>query len=213
MSRQAGPIKSRSQLPAARQRILNTAYVLFARLGVKAVGVDTIVARSGVAKMTLYRHFPSKEHLALAFLEMRDQRWTVDWLKAGVERGPSDPAERLLLIFDLFDEWFQAPDFEGCSFIKVLLESAAGSAVHEAAGHFLIRVRAFVTDLATEACIEGPADFGAAWHMLMEGSIVSACSGNRAAALEAKRAATLLLSAWPRKPGAKKTRTTKGPSA
>jgi hypothetical protein len=140
----------------------------------------------------------------LAFLDLRDERWTVNWLKAGVEQKSSDPAERLLVIFDLCHEWFQRPDFEGCSFMKVVLESPVGSSLHKAAADHLVSIRAFVTELATEAGLEDAAVFGTAWQMLMEGSIVSAYAGNRNAALEAKRAAAVMLNAWSRKPHPRK---------
>ena len=69
----------------ARSRILESAYELFSERGVRAVGIDAIIARSGVARMTLYRHFSSKEDLVLAFLERREERWTRLWLQAEVE--------------------------------------------------------------------------------------------------------------------------------
>ena len=106
----------------ARDRILDTAYDLFSRHGIRAVGVDRIVAESGVAKMSLYRHFPSKDDLVLPFLQEREQRWTKDWLQAEAERRGATAAERMLAIFDVFGEWFVIEDFEGCSFINVLLE-------------------------------------------------------------------------------------------
>ena len=68
----------------ARDRIVDTAYDLFSRHGIRAVGVDRIVAESGVAKMSLYRHFPSKDDLVLAFLQERERRWTNEWLRAEV---------------------------------------------------------------------------------------------------------------------------------
>jgi len=110
------------RLASARERIDRTAYELFSRYGVRAVGVDTISARSGVAKMTLYRHYPSKKDLALAFLRRREELWTRSWLQQEVERLAHTPAARLLAVFDVFDKWFRRSDFEGCSFIKVLLE-------------------------------------------------------------------------------------------
>ena len=106
----------------SRERIDETAYTLFSQRGVRAVGVDEIVARSGVAKMTLYRHYPSKNHLVLAFLRRREELWTRGWLQHEVERRGGPPGERLLAIFEVFDKWFRRPDFEGCSFINVLLE-------------------------------------------------------------------------------------------
>jgi AcrR family transcriptional regulator len=181
---------------AARQKILNAAYELFARNGIQAVGVDAVVAHSGVAKMTLYRHFSSKEDLAMAFLNLRNERWAEEWLKAEVERRSTDPAERLLLIFDLYHEWFQRPDFEGCSFIRIMLETEPGSTLHQAAAQHLHRLSDYVTALANAAAITDAVGFGKTWQMLMEGSIVAACAGNRNAALDAKRAAVLLLKAW-----------------
>ncbi len=88
--------KAFSRPASARERIDQTAYELFSRHGIRAVGVDTISARSGVAKMTLYRHYPSKDDLALAFLRRREELWTRSWLQQEVERRTRAPAERLL---------------------------------------------------------------------------------------------------------------------
>src|SRR5262245_62153820 len=98
-----------SAAPDARERILDAAYDLFSRQGIRAVGIDAVIERSDVARMTLYRHFASKDALALAFLERREERWTQGWLQHEVEARATDPAERLLAIFDVFDEWFQRP--------------------------------------------------------------------------------------------------------
>lgn len=99
----------------ARERLLEVAYELFATRGVRAVGIDELISRAGVAKATFYRHFPSKNDLVLAFLERREQRWTKDWIEAEARRRGSTPEESLLAIFDLFNEWFHRDDFEGCS--------------------------------------------------------------------------------------------------
>src|SRR5713226_1299052 len=145
-ARRSGKLPSRPA--SARARIDRTAYELFSRYGVRAVGVDTISARSGVAKMTLYRHYPSKEELALAFLRRREELWTRSWLQQEVERRGRAPAERLLAVFDVFDKWFRRSDFEGCSFAKVLLEhDAPGHPVRNAAAAHLETIRAFVKQL------------------------------------------------------------------
>ena len=107
---------------SARERILEAADELFSRQGVRAVGIDAIIERSGVARMTLYRHFPSKDALVLAFLERRENLWTKDWLSARWSGAPTIRGARLLAIFDTFDAWFRSEDFEGCWFINVLLE-------------------------------------------------------------------------------------------
>src|SRR4051794_31377928 len=103
-----------------RERVLDHSYELFARRGIRDVGVDEVIQAAGVAKATLYRHFPSKNALVLAFLERREEIWTRGFVEAGAERRGATPEERLLAIFDVFDEWFRREDFEACSFINVL---------------------------------------------------------------------------------------------
>src|SRR5438552_243706 len=76
----------------ARERVLTAAYDLFSRQGVRAVGIDTIIARADVAKMTFYHHFRSKDDLVLAFLERREQLWPHHWLKAEVTPRATTPA-------------------------------------------------------------------------------------------------------------------------
>jgi len=178
----------------ARERILDTAYELFSRNGIRAVGVDRVIAESGVAKMTLYRNFASKDELVLEFLRRREERWTKKWLQEEVERRAEDPAERLLAIFDVFDAWFRQDDFEGCSFIKVLLEMAdPASRVRQASVVHLASIRAFLQGLAADAGVADPEDFACRWHILMKGSIVAAGEGDREAARRAQEVGKLLL--------------------
>lgn len=183
-----------------RQKILEAAYVLFTAQGVNLVGVDTISARSGVAKMTLYHHFRAKENLVLAYLDLRAKRWTVGWLKAGVKTRGATPHARLLAIFDLFHEWFEADGFEGCPFLRIICESEVGSPVHKATAQKLGQIESFVGQLARGAKAPDPSGLASAWMMLMEGAIMSARAGHKDAALKAKDAAAVLLDAWVRKP-------------
>jgi AcrR family transcriptional regulator len=183
-----------SARPTARERILDTAYELFSRHGTRAVGVDRIIAECGIAKMTLYRNFPSKDDLILAFLEERDARWTRAWLQAEAQRGGDTPARRLLAIFDTFEAWFSREDFEGCSFINVMLEVAEpGHPVRDAALHHLAEIRVFLVGLAEEAGVADPDAFARQWHILMKGSIVAAGEGDVEAAQRAKRMGRLLI--------------------
>jgi AcrR family transcriptional regulator len=182
--------------PGARERVLGAAYDLFSRQGIRAVGIDTIIARAGVAKMSFYRHFPSKDDLVLAFLQKREQLWTHEWLEAEVNRRAATPRERLLAIFDVFDEWFQQEDFEGCSFINVLLEIAEPShPTRQATTSHLANIRVFLRDLADGAGIPRSDDFARKWHILMKGSIVAAGEGDRLAARRAQDVGRLLLAA------------------
>jgi AcrR family transcriptional regulator len=177
-----------------RERLVGAAYELFAHNGVQAVGVDAIIERSGVARQTLYRHFGSKQELVLAFLERREEMWTYGWLAAEVTRREHDPRRRLLAIFDVFDEWFRAPDFEGCSFINVMLEYPdAEHPLHQAAAGYLARIRSFLEALATDAGVAEPASFAREWHILMKGSIVAAGEGDVDAARRAQHIGQVLL--------------------
>jgi AcrR family transcriptional regulator len=171
---------------------------LFSRQGVQAVGVDAIIERSGVARQTLYRHFGSKQELVLAFLERREEVWTYGWLAAEVRRRERDPRRRLLAVFDVFDDWFRDPEFEGCSFINVMLEHPSPDhPLHQAAAGYLSRIRSFLTELAADAGIADPSGFAGQWHILMKGSIVAAGEGDRDAARRAQQIGRALLAATP----------------
>ncbi|TMH68125.1 MAG: TetR family transcriptional regulator [Betaproteobacteria bacterium] len=187
-------VHPRHLLPSARERIDHIAYELFSRHGVRSVGVDVVVARSGVAKKTLYSHYPSKEKLALAFLQRREELWTRTWLQEGVKRRARRPADRLLAIFDVFDSWFRRSDFEGCAFIKVLLEhdDPAHPIRRSTEGH-IRTVRDFVRELAEEARLPDPEGFARQWQIVMIGSIIAAYAGDRDAARRAKKLGILLL--------------------
>ena len=188
------PTGRSSRSATARERIDQTAYELFSRRGVRGVGIDELVARSGVAKMTLYRHYPSKDQLALAFLRRREELWTRAWLQAEVERRASDPKQRLLAIFEVFDKWFRRSDFEGCTFINVLLETdRKDHPVRVATVEHLATIRAFLRGLAEQAGVRDPDDFSRQWHILMKGSIVAAGEGDKKAALRARDIGRLLL--------------------
>jgi AcrR family transcriptional regulator len=178
----------------ARQRILDNAYELFSRRGIRAVGVEEVISRAAVAKATLYRHFPSKDDLVLAFLEERERRWTRQFVEAGARERGASAEERLLAIFDVFDDWFQQEDYEGCSFINVLLElNGDDGAVRIASVDHLASIREILRTLAEEGGFRDPDAFAHSWHILMKGSIVAAGEGDRDAALRAKAMGRLLI--------------------
>jgi AcrR family transcriptional regulator len=163
----------------ARERIVETAYELFSRHGIRAVGVDRVVAEAGVAKMTLYHHFPSKEALVLAFLELRGQRWTRDWLAVEVERRATTAADRLVVLFDALDGWFHDPDFESCSFIRTVLETPdQPDSAHRAAVRELDAVRQMIEHDAAEFGAALGVDLSYQLQILMMGAIVSATRGD-----------------------------------
>jgi AcrR family transcriptional regulator len=183
-------------MPEGRDRILDTAYELFSRHGIRAVGVDRIISEAGTAKMTLYRNFTSKDELIVAFLAAREERWTRGWLQAEVAKRAESPRGRLLAIFDVFGEWFERDDFEGCSFINVMLELTDRSEPGRVASvHHLSVIREFLAGLAADAGVEDPEAFAHQWHILMKGSIVAAAEGDARAAARAQELGALLLDA------------------
>lgn len=177
----------------ARERILETAYELFSRRGIRDVGIDEVIERAGVAKASLYRHFPSKDELVIAFLERREERWTVAWVEAEARRRGRKPEEQLLAIFELFDEWFHRDDFEACSFINVLLEMGPAHPAGQASVRHLASIRTIVARLAEEGALRDPESFARSWHILMKGAIVSAAEGDAEAAQRARSMARLLI--------------------
>lgn len=182
-----------SRLASTRERIDRAAYELFSRHGIRGVGIDTVIARSGVAKMTLYKHYPSKDKLALAYLRRREELWTWGWLQGEVEQRARTPGEQLLAVFDVFDKWFRRPDFEGCPIIRVMLEHDPGHPVRNAAAGHIATVRTFLRQLAKDAGVSDAEAFAHQWQILMKGSIVSACEGDRDAARRAKELGLLLM--------------------
>ena len=160
------------------------------------MGVEEIIATAGVAKMTFYRHFPSKQDLILAFLERREAQWTRAWLEQEVRARASEGRGRLLAIFDVFDEWFDMPDFEGCSFINVLLEhSELRDPVRTASVMHLANIRGLLCEFAEDANFRDPEDLSRKWHILMKGSIVAAGEGDLRAARRAQDIGRALLAA------------------
>ena len=151
--------KPDARKPDARERILDAAYELYSRRAIRDVGVDEVIERAGVAKATLYRHFPSKDDLVIAFLERREERWTLAWVEAEARRRGTTPEDQLLAIFELFDEWFHRDDFEACSFVNVLLEMGPAHPVGRASVRHLETIRSVVRSLAEEAALRDPESF------------------------------------------------------
>ncbi len=158
----------------ARHRILDTADRLFYAEGVRAVGIDRIIAESGAAKMTLYSHFRSKDDLILAVLRYREEQFA-SWFARAMERHVEAGEGRLSALFAALKEWFETPTFRGCSFINASLELAdpghPGSAfVRQHKERFHASLRKLIEEsLGGEA-----AGFAPAVGLLIEGAIVTA---------------------------------------
>jgi AcrR family transcriptional regulator len=179
---------------SARERILTAAYELFSRRGIRAVGTDEVIARAGVARATLYRHFATKDELVLAVLQRREQVWTHGLIEEQSRRRGNTPEEQLLAIFDVMHDWFQLRDgYEGCSFINVLLEVGAQHPIGQACIAHIDHVRDIVRHRALAAGLTDVEDFASSWHILMKGAIILAAVGDLDAALRARKMAGALI--------------------
>jgi AcrR family transcriptional regulator len=107
--------------PSVRDRLLDTAADLFYREGIRAVGVDLVVKRTGVAKTSLYRHFHSKDDLVAAVLERDDENYWAHWERIGRDAGP-DPAAELSAHLQWIAQYISRPEFRGCAFLNAATE-------------------------------------------------------------------------------------------
>jgi AcrR family transcriptional regulator len=178
----------------ARERIIRTAYELFTRHGLAAVGVDRIVDESNVAKTTLYRHFRSKDDLILAVLDRHHQLWLRDWLQPKLDAAGTSATERLLEVFDSFEEWFGADGFNGCLFLNSVGETRdRTSAVRLAAIQAIEDVYVLLEKLTVEAGAREPQLLARQLQLLMRGTIAATTEGSSDAVHQAQDAARQLL--------------------
>jgi len=197
-----------SALPA-RDRILHTAHELFYANGIRATGIDRVIAESGVTKVTFYRHFPSKDDLVREFLDHRHARWMAWFVDALGRRGAHERvgnARALLLLADVMAEWFADPAFRGCAFINSVAEvggSVAG-AVERAREH----KREMTEVIAGLLPAESPSRMALAQAAALgvDGAIVKAQMGDAALAREAVDDLRRLLDALAAPPSVPPTR-------
>lgn len=158
----------------SRDRLVSVALQLFHQYGFHATGIDKILAESGVAKNTLYRHFKSKDELILASLRQQDEEFR-NWLMRKVEIR-NNAVERLLAVFDVYEEWSRTPAFFGCLFINASAEfSDANSPIHVFCKEHKRLVTRYIQELASTANrnIFAAEHLAAYWMLLIDGAIVS----------------------------------------
>jgi AcrR family transcriptional regulator len=179
----------------ARERILDTAFRLFYARGIKAVGVDLIIAESGVAKATFYKHFPAKDELVVAYLDRVDEIWTAQ-LHAAAEAAGPEPADQLVGLFDALTSSCRRDGYRGCAFINAAAETMPGTPVHERTVAHKQAVLAWVRDLAAQAGARDPDALARALTLLLDGGLASgALDADPAAAVSAASSARVLVSA------------------
>ncbi|MEU4173347.1 TetR/AcrR family transcriptional regulator [Streptomyces sp. NPDC026665] len=177
----------------ARERILDTASELFAAHGLRGVGVDRIIAQSGVAKATLYAHFPSKDELAAAYLRQTDDSWRGKLRRAALAAG-DDPREQLIGLFDAVSDAYHRHGFHGCPFINAAAESESGSAPNIETAKHKMRVRAWVRGMAEAAGAPDPDELALQITLLIDGTLAAGkLEQNPAMPAAAKAAAQALV--------------------
>lgn len=178
---------------AARQRILDTAFRLFYPHGIRAVGVDRIIAESGVAKATFYKHFPAKDDLVLAYLDTVDGIWSQQLHDAAEAAGPA-PADQLVGMFDALGGACRREGYRGCAFINAAAENEAGTRVHERTLAHKTAVRDWVRGLAADAGVADPDVLSRSLTLLLDGGLASgSVDGLPDAPAAAKEAALALV--------------------
>lgn len=164
----------RTELSHARQQILETASELFYQKGIQYVGINEVIAASGVAKRTLYRWFPSKDLLIEAVMTYRAAEW-IRWFETAVSEGGNTPKERLLATFDVLRDWYASPNFRGCPFINAVLEIAdASHKAHHVSINLRESIRQIIVRLAAEAGIKNPDYFSRQYLLLIGGASLMA---------------------------------------
>ena len=153
-----------------RTRVLECAYRLFYRHGLRATGIDRIIAESGVAKASFYRHFPTKQALVEAYLDLRHARW-MGWMESRLSAAP-DARAWLAALPDALDDWFRAPGFRGCAFInghaEAGTEAPAMTVTHKR------ELAARIARACAEAGLAPPDEVAADLLLAIEGAIVRA---------------------------------------
>ena len=157
---------------AARERILETAIRLFYARGLRAVGVDTIIAESGVAKATFYKHFPAKDDLIAAYLDRVDEAWTGQLHAAAESVGPA-PADQLVGLFDALESACRRDGYRGCGFINAAAETTPGTAAHDRTVAHKQKVLAWMRDLAQDAGASHPDRLARALSLVVDGALAS----------------------------------------
>ena len=177
-----------AQSSPKRDHLMATAWRLFYRDGLRAVGIDTILAEAGVAKMTLYNHFASKEELIIAILEKRDLEFRAS-LMAKVESAGTDPEQRLLAVFDWLEGWFGSEGFKGCVFIRAISEYPEPThPIHQVAWRHKVAVKTALNDLCAAAGARDAAALAETLSFLIDGAIFSAHATQTTAAARSARA-------------------------
>ena len=156
------------------EKILDAATRLFADEGIRATGIDRVIAEAGVAPMTVYRHFAGKDDLVTATLERWSERW-LGWLRHEAWLAGADPAARLEALWDALEKWFADEGFRGSYVANVAIELRArpGHPAQAVVAAHRAALRRLLEDLLT-ADVPPPAAAVLQLQMLIDGVVAAA---------------------------------------
>ncbi|MGA8208673.1 MAG: TetR/AcrR family transcriptional regulator [Nocardioidaceae bacterium] len=182
----------------ADERILAAAFRLFYARGIRAVGVDLVIAEAEVAKATFYKHYPAKDDLVLAYLDRVDGLWTRELRRAAAVAGPT-AADRLVGLFDALVTTGARAGYRGCAFLNVAAEAVPGGRVHRRAVEHKLAVLGWVQSLAGDAGAPDPAGLARTLTLLLDGALAAGTmdADPRAARLAADTARAVVSAAVP----------------
>ncbi|MGE3288606.1 MAG: TetR/AcrR family transcriptional regulator [Pseudonocardia sp.] len=179
--------------PSPRDRLLDVADHLFYGRGIRAIGVDAIVAAADTAKTTLYGHFGSKDELVVAYLRRRSDLWR-EHLTAELASRGGPPTDRILHVFALLDRSLADPGFRGCPFINACAEFTDDHPAVTVAREHRGWLRRTFAELSGEAGAQAPDRLAGQLLMLHDGAMIAAHIDDDAeAARWARSAAATLL--------------------
>jgi AcrR family transcriptional regulator len=156
-----------------RDRLILHAIELFYSHGFNAVGIDQIIESAGVTTTTFYKHFESKDDLMVAAVKQRDEWESAAWGRAIYKVAGDDPRAQLLALFDVLDEWFNAPDYRGCIFINTAAEFPnPHDPIHQAAAAHKRKARDDWRDIARSSGVQDAETFADQYALLVEGTLI-----------------------------------------
>ncbi len=179
-----------------REKILMTASNLFESRGIQASGVDTIIAEAGIAKATLYKHYPSKNLLVTAYLRDKSDRF-YEWLNSRLVSKKENSVEILITLCELVEQWIMTPEFHGLPFHIASVEFPnPDHPINQYSAVLAVELQGYLAKIAATAGAKDPEALGQQLTILFEGAaLVERLSPGAGAAKRAKNAAITLIRA------------------
>lgn len=180
--------------PSKRDELVQKSLDVFYQNGFHATGMDMLVAKTGISKTSMYKHFRTKEDLILAALRLRDETFR-NWLFRRMETLADNPRDQIAAMFDALGEWFRQPGYQGCMFVKAVSEyQSPDDPIHQQSADHKRLLERHLGKLAREAGLKKPDLLARQLLLLKEGAIVTAHFHHTDdPAADAKEAAQILI--------------------